>query len=66
VKEGNAGREEQARKGTRCSIACACWGALKKREARELAASTCASGSVELVYEAEALAYEIGEEEEGF
>jgi len=52
VKEGNEGKEEQDRKGSRDSIA----GALKKREAKELAASTCASGSTSLLKDADALA----------
>jgi hypothetical protein len=56
------GREEQARRGRRCSSTS---GALKKREASELAARTCASGSTAVLYAAEALAYVVERGEEG-
>jgi hypothetical protein len=52
MKEGSDGKEEQARKGSRDSDA----GALKKREAKELAARRCASGSTSLLNAVEALA----------
>jgi hypothetical protein len=52
VKQGKEGRDEQARKLSLGGKA----GTLKKREAKELAARTCASGSTSLLNAAEALA----------
>jgi hypothetical protein len=53
VKEGKTGKEVQARRGSRDSNEA---GTLKKREAKELAATRCASGSTSLLNAAEARA----------